>query len=167
MPTRVELAGRAEVAAFREAIIAAIGAARGSTCAKDQRGAAVWHHNYGHMVAASNGPPTPFVCDGSSQCAKACGKLAVHAEERALLAYMRGAGGMAVHDMQVLHIRVVGGEPVTSGTPSCITCSRTMLEAGVSWVWLWHDAGWTGYSAADFHAASLAHDKHRLPVMRQ
>lgn len=163
--TREQLSGCAALVPFREAVAAAIDAARASTCAKDQRGAAFWHHNYGCLTAASNGPPVPFACDGSEACRSACGKLAVHAEVRAMLGYLRRAEGLAVRDMQVLHIRVVNGEPVTSGPPSCITCSRDMLEAGISWVWLWRESGWTAYGAAEFHALSLRHEKHRLPVI--
>lgn len=110
----------------------AIIAARRSTCHKDQRGAAVWHAARGGLVAASNGPPEPFACDGSDICRAACGKLAVHAEMRAVNRYLRGVTGFATTGMQVLHIRVVDGKPVTSGPPSCITCSRDMLDAGVS-----------------------------------
>lgn len=164
--TREQLAGRAHIVPFQEAVAAAITAARSSTCDKDKHGAAVWHHNYGRLTAAPNGPPAPFICDGSDACRAACGKLAVHAEERAMLAYLRVAGGLAVRDMQVMHIRVVDGEPAPSGPPSCITCSRTMLEAMISWVWLWHPEGWVGYDAVSFHVLSLQHEKHRLPVLR-
>lgn len=168
--TSKQLADRTHPRLFREAVTAAIAAARIGGCAKDKRGAAVWHHDHGHISAASNGPPAPFVCDGSDVCRDACGKLAVHAEERALLAYLRCAGrcadGRVARGMQVIHIHITGDVPVMSGPPSCITCSRSLLEAGVSWVWLWHETGWAGYAAADFHALSLAHEKHRLPVMR-
>ena len=48
---------RGEQQWLHEAIDAAIEAAYEPCCAKDHRGAAVWHHNYGHLTAASNGPP--------------------------------------------------------------------------------------------------------------
>lgn len=154
-----------------KAIDAAVTAARTSPCAKDQRGAAVWHHDYPHRLAAApNGPPSPFFCDGSPACRAGCGKLAVHAEMRALGRYLRqcGAGnGFGMRGMSVLHIRVVDGIAVPSGPPSCVACSRDMLEAGVASVWLWHETGWCEYPAAEFHALSLAHAKHRLPVIRQ
>jgi len=147
------------------AIHAAIGAARRSHCHKDQRGAAVWHQSRDLIIGANNGPPAPFTCDGSDACRAACGKLAVHAEMRAVNRYLRAATGLAVTGMQVLHIRVVDGKPVPSGPPSCITCSRDMLDAGVSLVWLWHEEGWVSYNAAAFHRLSLQHEKHRLPVI--
>lgn len=150
---------------FCSMITMAITSARKSPCHKDQRGAAVWHHNYSSWSAAHNGPPEPFMCDGSDACRAACGKLAVHAEMRAVNRYLRRADGLAVTGMQVLHIRVVDGKPVPSGPPSCITCSRDMLDAGVSLVWLWHEEGWVSYNAAAFHRLSLQHEKHRLPVI--
>lgn len=155
---------------LNEAIDAAIAAARKSPCVKDQRGAAVWHPDGSVMVADHNAPPDPFICDGSEVCKSACGKLAGHAEERALLKYLQQVKTRQ-SGPHVLHIRTVEGQPVTSGMPSCITCSRTMLLAGVASVWLWHgDGGWSGwhrYPAAEFHALSLAHEKHRLPVIRR
>ena len=127
-----------------EVVRAAIAAARRSSCAKDQRGAAVWHNNGGTIIAASNGPPDPFICDGSDACKASCGKVAVHAEVRAVNRYLRLASGLACTGMNVLHIRVVNGQPVTSGPPSCVACSRDMLDAGVAEVWLWHGSeGWS------------------------
>lgn len=126
--------------------------ARRSLCAKDRRGAGVWHRNYDHLSLGNNSPPTPFRCD---------------AEERALLRYLSAAGnGLGRTGMDVLHLRVVDGEPVPSGPPSCITCSRTILEAKAARVWLWHEEGWTMYAADDFHVRSLAHPKHSLPVIQ-
>lgn len=152
-----------------EAVRAAIAAARKSPCAKDQRGAAVWHRNAALMVAECNSPPLPFYCDGSDACRASCGKLAAHAEESALQAF-QALGGVA-KGASVLHVRTVNGQPVTSGPPSCVTCSRTLLVAGVADVWLWHGgeqwSGWHCYEAATFHALSLQHEKHRLPVIRR
>jgi deoxycytidylate deaminase len=149
------------------AIRDAMWAAKHSACAKDQRGAAVWHPEYGVIVNGHNGPPDPFTCDGSEACRAACGKLAVHAEMRAVLKYQRTVKLGPPVGMHVLHIRTVDGKPVTSGPPSCISCSRDMLEAGVAVVWLWHDTGWTSYPAEVFHRLSLQHEKHRLPVIRR
>ena len=150
---------------FCNLIMQGIGAARRSTCSKDQRGAVVWHPSGGPIARDSNGPPPGFACDASEACRSACGKLAVHAEMRALLAYLRKPMTERT-GMHVLHIRTVDGRSVTSGAPSCISCSRDMLEAGVAVVWLWHDTGWRGYAADEFHALSLQHEKHRLPVIR-
>lgn len=151
-----------------QAVRAAIAAARQSPCAKDQRGAAAWHPKSEIMLADHNGPPHPFSCDKSAACAAACGKLAVHAEERVV---HRFAEQERVVGASVLHIRTVDGQPVPSGPPSCITCSRTMLFAGVAEIWLWHEGGawssWRCYEAVEFHELSLRHAKHNLPVIRQ
>ncbi len=148
----------------RLAVEEAIRAARTSTCAKDKRGAAVFHRQHPTHAAASNGPPHPFFCDGSEACRAACGKLAVHAEERALQIHQRKTG---LTGADVVHIRVVDGQPVTSGAPSCTTCSRTMLEGKVARIWLWHDTGWRAYEADEFHEISLRHPKHDLPIIRR
>ncbi len=154
----------------RHVIDAATKAARRSWCAKDSRGAAVFHNDPGsygsttsRVVAAPNGPAPPFKCSGSPECRAACGKLAVHAEERALFEWEQRLGPRGP---DVVHIRVHENEPVVSGDPSCITCSRTMLLHGVAAVWLWHEAGWRRYPIVEFHALSLQHEKHRLPVIR-
>jgi hypothetical protein len=64
----------------------------------------------------------------------------------------------------VLHLKVVDGEPVPSGTPSCVTCSRSMLELRVGWVWLWTSEGWKVWTATEFHHATLAN--LGLPALR-
>lgn len=152
-----------------QAVRWAIAAARQSPCAKDQRGATAWHSDSTLMVADHNAPPEPFVCDRSAACAVACGKLAAHAEERVIHKYAAQSGHGAA-GINVLHIRTVEGQPVPSGPPSCITCSRTMLLVGVAEIWLWHGgdgwSSWRCYGAAEFHEMSLRHEKHNLPVIR-
>jgi hypothetical protein len=86
---------------------------------------------------------------------------------RAVNRYLRTATGTEATGMHVLHLRVVDGAAARSGPPSCISCSRDMLDAGVASVWLWHESGWREYPAAGFHALSLVHEKHRLPVIRR
>lgn len=150
-------------------VTAAVEAARKSWCAKDTRGAALYHRDPGRygstsrlVVAAANGPAPPFKCSGSAECRAACGKLAVHAEERALHEWERKVGP---EGPDVVHIRLVENIPAPSGPPSCITCSRTMLLHGVAAVWLWHETGWRRYPIVEFHALSLQHEKHKLPVI--
>lgn len=155
----------------QKVIEAAIEAGRKSWCAKDQRGAAVFHHDPGRygstsklVVAAANGPAPPFKCSGSAKCRAACGKLAVHAEERALFQWERALGPTGP---DVVHIAVPAGDlPRPSGPPSCVTCSRTMLLHSVAGVWLWHAEGWRRYPVVEFHELSLQHPKNQLPVIR-
>lgn len=154
----------------RPALEAAITAGRRSSCQKDKRGAAAWHPESSHHAAASNSPEWPFRCDGSAACRAACGKLAVHAEERALWLWeqqLHEAERCGVMRFpEVVHIAIHHGLPVTSGPPSCLTCSRTMLLHRVAAVWLWHDTGWRRYPMIEFHTLTLQHPKHQLPVIR-
>ena len=86
-----------------------------------------------------------------------CPRLAVHAEQAALL-----IAGLDARGAHLLHVKVKDGVAVTSGPPSCVECSKLILHAGIAVVWLYEEREGApqlvGYPAADFHAASLAHD---------
>lgn len=146
---------RINTLAAMTAIESATRAGASSPCAKSKRGVAVFARHGGPIIADHNAPPAPFFCDGSDACKAACGKVAVHAEERALNGYRALVGGIPVHSVSVLHLKIVDGAPVPSDTPSCVTCSRSMLELQIGWVWLWTSAGWRSWTALDFHAETL------------
>lgn len=55
----------------------------------------------------------------------------------------------------MLHIKTVDGAAVPSAGPSCLECSKLILEAGVAEMWLFLETGWTRYSAREFHTATL------------
>ena len=100
----------------------------------------------------------------------ACSKICVHAEQAALL-----DAGIDLHtrrgECEVAHLKVVDGEPVPSGPPSCVECSKLMLTAGIAAVWLLHESPeggppqWRRYDADDFHRRTLAHLS--LPVTEE
>lgn len=163
----------------------AVKEARKSPCRKSKRGVAVWGDpgdgktTGERIVCAHNGPPPGFACDGTDACREACGKLCVHAEVRALMAAASGC-------TDLLHVKVVDGDPVPSGPPSCANCSKVILDRGIERVWLLHGPsvgpldlvsplfrGFTegpgeprlcAYSADDFHFHSLVNSE--LPVIR-
>lgn len=140
--------------------LAAAAAVR-SPCAKSQRGVLVFRADGTVVGRGFNAQPKPFACDGSDACRASCGKLCEHAEAAAL----RDAG--PIHPQAVvhlLHVKVVRGVAVPSGPPSCWQCSRAILAAGISSVWLLHQGGVKGYTAEDFHRLTLEHE--RLPVLR-
>jgi deoxycytidylate deaminase len=90
--------------------------------------------------------------------------VAVHAEERAILAAL--ADGIQLGPgWELLHVRVVNGKAVPSGPPSCVKCSRLILESGISTMWLLHTEGLVAYAAERFHELSLAF--HNLPTTRR
>lgn len=126
-----------------------------STCTKSKRGVVIFDHAVSKLLSlAWNSPPAPFFCDGSEACRAACGRVAVHAEERAILHAL--AHGATLKGASLLHVKVVRGEAVASGPPSCAQCSRLILEMGIARVWLLHATGWHSYDAVEFHSLSLA-----------
>lgn len=109
------------------------------TCQKSKRGAVIFNSSELPLAAAWNAPPSPFKCDGSPACRTACGKICVHAErgalDRLLIHPRLGLGYQETYD--VLHVKVIGDVVVAGGPPSCVTCSREMLSAGIANVWLY------------------------------
>lgn len=138
-----------------EIIEHAVSAARRSGCSKSKRGVIIFNHQR-TIVTATNGPPHPFRCDSSEACRNACNKVAVHAEENALL-----MAGSRARGVDLLHVKVdASGELVTSGGPSCWQCSRMIVTAGIRNVWLFHDTmrnqtSWKPYSAIEFHSITM------------
>lgn len=139
-----------------EALERAIRVARDGPCQKSRRGVVVWHGNTAFF--GWNHPPKPFVCDGSAECKAACGKVCVHAEAHAILATTKGNPDPWFLDgAEMLHVKVVDGKAVPSGEPSCWQCSRLILEAGISGMWLLHEEGLRRYTAEEFHQLTLEH----------
>lgn len=150
---------------LHEAVKAAVVAARTSPCAKSRRGVAIIDREWsgGVVASASNGPPAPLACLGTPECRAACPRVAVHAEQRALLAALRQWRGPYVAPvLDVVHAKVdEAGELVTSGGPGCVECSKLMLAAAVRRIYLYedrasHGAVWVAYEALDFHLRTLA-----------
>ena len=134
-----------------------------SSCAKSKRGAVIFSPYHEHVIAAGyNSPPDGFLCDGSDACRASCGKVAVHAEQAALLNCITLRRPSA--DMEMLHTKVerVGGEwvSVRGGPPSCAACSKLIVAANISHMWLIEDRDGVAtpvrYTAAEFHQLTLA-----------
>jgi deoxycytidylate deaminase len=149
---------------LKDALIAACKASLKSPC-RSKRGVSIWNRR-GLISTGFNDQPRGFRCDGSPRCKESCSKTAVHAEQSAIL-----SGGQSVQGASLLHVKTVDGAPVVSGPPSCLECSKLILEAGVSAVWLLHATGWTMYWAAEFHRItaiyhhlSLIEVDHRAPL---
>jgi deoxycytidylate deaminase len=122
--------------------------ARQSGCQKSKRGAVLVGRG-GRMFVGYNRPAIGS-CDGSVACRRDCSKICIHAEQTALLE--------AGHDAwlgEMFHIKVVDGAPVPSGEPSCVECSKLMLRAHISGMWLLQADGWRRWPMPDFHEATL------------
>jgi deoxycytidylate deaminase len=112
-----------------------------------------------------NGQPSGF-CDATARCRELCNQRCVHAEMRAL----RGirAGGATL-----LHVKVVDGQVVPGGGPSCWQCSREIVDSNLLGVWLYQDPyvnattapAWCYYSAFSFHRETLRHHGFDEPAV--
>lgn len=108
--------------------------------------------NYG-CVVATNEPPTGFSCKNNEACKKVCNQVCIHAEENAIIkAFQRG---LNVKDGICLHLKIVNNEPTSSGNPSCIYCSRKLLQSGIKFMYLFHEDGWKKYTTEEFHRETL------------
>lgn len=123
-----------------------------------------------------NGPPvaprylvpgtvTPALCDGSKACRESCARRCVHAEFRAL-------NNIGIHDrmdklnadlLRMVHVKLDDyGHLKPNGGPSCIECSKHILDASVGGIWLYQDRllareidpRWIYYDAENFHTAT-------------
>lgn len=146
------------------AISAAAVNALESPCAKSKRGVVIFaeraQSSAGIILGAGhNGPPGPMKCLGADgkplSCQSSCSRVAVHAEERALRYAQTQWPAFPSGPVHLVHVKVdplrilPHGDPlatvVAAGPPSCVTCSRTILDAKfVTFVWLyeaqkWHD----------------------------
>lgn len=127
------------------------------SCAKSNRGVVIFDSapigcNAYVLAVAGNGPPPPFRCAGDDACQAACNRVAIHAEERAIMRTRCDPRGA-----ELVHVKAVDGELVASGPPSCWQCSRMIVEAQLSRVWLYGVEGWSSWSAGEFHRATLRH----------
>jgi deoxycytidylate deaminase len=143
-----------------QALERAVRMARQSPCQKSKRGVVIWNPSLFDILCANhNHPPKGFSCDGSDECRANCGKHCVHAEMAAILDAKQG-----LHGFHMLHVKVVDGEAVPSGPPSCSECSKHILAAGIASMWLLHEEGLREYAADEFHELSLR--ERGLPVIR-
>lgn len=159
-----------------EALAEAVKIGAQSPCAKSKRGVVIFvNEPLSEYVlgAGFNHPPKPFKCAATNECRRECGKICIHAEQAAILntdaQVLNESDGFRGCDM--LHVKVVDGKPVPSGGPSCVECSKLILEAGLAAMWLYEDRGGFGdgpklyrYTAVEFHEQTLRHLE--LPTFR-
>ena len=121
-----------------------------SPCAKSKRGVVVFSLAGTHADGHGFNHPPFGTCAGTDECRSSCSKICEHAEAMAL----RQTVGEGLFDM--LHVKVVDGEPVPSGGPSCWQCSKAILaDQRIAGVWLLHADGWRRYDVREFHALTL------------
>lgn len=124
-----------------------------------------------------NGPPVGFGCANTGACRSNCAAVCMHAEQRAILT---AVGADDVADLELVHVKVMDGAVVAGGPPSCLQCSRLVVEVALRGVWLYelptvaraNAAGvtrgddprhaelaeWRFYNADEFHRTTLANN---------
>ncbi len=121
-------------------------------CTKVARGAAVYSPTTREIYGIGvNGPPSPLECGRSGACEKICGKVAEHAEARALWSAYRTLGPLAAAEpvgtasgvllgmgLQLVHVKLGDQNRIVgSRGPRCVECARLILETKiVTHVWL-------------------------------
>lgn len=137
-----------------ELLAVALEEAGRSPC-QSKRGVVVFDEAGFIVGTGHNRKPKGFDCDGSNDCKATCRSQAVHAEQWALL-----DAGPQAYGRELMHVKAVNGLLVTSGSPSCVQCSKLILAAGVEGVWLFRADGlWHRYDATEFHMLSIANDQ--------
>ncbi len=161
-----------------------------SPCSKSKRAAIVydaegetlWGFGY-------NTPPLGMYCDGSPACRKSCGQTCIHAEQMALrsaiynLAAESGRADIldrerplpsgvwvgarsSLFGLTMLHVKVVDGDVVPGGPPSCWQCSREILEHRLAGFWLFEitstNALRCDYAGCDDHVTHAEHFHERI-----
>lgn len=175
-----------------QAVDHAIFQAKRATCAKSRRGCVViapagclprprpepslagtlyTYDGWVQLGGGCNGQPDPYVCAGKSICGEACRMLAIHAEDRAIRAAIEQLAVFYDTDLatigraELVHVKVdEDGLLVAGGGPSCVQCSKLILDAPIAGVWLYeeadtHTAGggiWQRYHSTRFHQVTLA-----------
>lgn len=158
-------------------IALAVDTANRGPCAKSKRGVVIYGLDpYQGDVPlifgnAWNSQPWPYECDGSEACKAACGRLCVHAEQRAImqmlcpsptdLARFTFKDKVKYPDpgsLALVHVKTVDGKLVPSPKgPSCDQCSKLIVEnKWIGTVWLYEGEGyWRGYDTTTFHRKTL------------
>lgn len=127
---------------------------RTSTCEKSKRVVSIYSPIRKIYVLGTNSPPLPFSCSKNEKCKQNCAKIAVHAEERAMLKAAK-CGLLPKEGLHCFHLKIKDNVPVISGEPSCIHCSKNMLEYGISCMWLLQETGWKSWKLENFHRETM------------
>jgi len=124
----------------------------------------------GAIASGFNGPPDPGVCDGSTLCRRDCAKRCVHAETRAIAEVdtVHPEYLYEPHRVRLVHVKLDdSGKIMPCDGPSCVDCSKIILDRGLGGIWLYElgefvpptrpemfsrmPPRWVYYPAAEFH----------------
>lgn len=140
-----------EVAEADRCIDLAVQEALKSRCSKSKRGVVI--SKEGDIIGrGANNPPLDMQCK-PDYCYQICNQYTVHGEQNAILDALRN--GHELSGSRMYHIKVKEGEVRTSGQPSCVQCSKLVMQSGIAEFVLKHDEGYGLYDAREFHELSL------------
>jgi deoxycytidylate deaminase len=144
---------------FQDCVNRAINIAQVSPCKKSKRGAVIFHSSVMNVLAAGhNHPPRNFLC--SEYCHHSCSGGAIHAEMEAIFSLRRNKTLSCKNsDLDILHVELRDNSLVPSDAPSCVECSKHILNENFRGVWLFHESGWCFYPSNKFHALSRQNDQ--------
>ena len=138
---------------FEDFATLAVEMSANSPCQKSKRGAVAFggrENGARELVAVGwNHRPGGEACDGSPACRASCRATCVHAEQALVVSTAELEGA------DVIHAKTIGGVLVESDGPSCVECSKLLMDAGVVAVWLYLPTGWNRYLMAEFHRLSI------------
>lgn len=143
-----------------EALKYAVEQARLSPCIKSKRGVIIWDDVNIHGLGF-NSPPDGFICQKNALCRQNCSKYCIHAEQAAIL-NSRGVEETegVFGTVNMLHVKILNNEAVSSGGPSCIDCSKLILGSKfIEIMWLLENRGdgdkLYSYTAKEFHTITM------------
>ncbi len=145
------------------AIIAAIEAAKNSTCTKSRRGISIFSDHL--LISIGTNSIAYGKCTGDDICKQNCNKICTHAEINAIYNfYKNNVFSKHEKDVSILHVKInEDGNLETSKNPSCWQCSRYILQQGFKGVWLFeqintndsNNGEWKFYNSTEFHLQTL------------
>jgi len=125
---------------------------KNSRCSKSNRGVVIVKDDITLLGKGTNNPPGKVECL-TERCYEICNEYAVHAEQNAIIEALRN--GKNIEGTRMYHVKVKNDEIKYSGGPSCVQCSKLVLETGIKNFVLKHRGGYGLYEAEEFHELSL------------
>ena len=125
---------------------------KNSRCSKSNRGVVIVKDDITLLGKGTNNPPNKVECL-TERCYEICNEYAVHAEQNAIIEALRN--GRNIEGSRMYHVKVKNDEIKYSGEPSCVQCSKLVLQTGIKYFVLKHKDGYGLYEAEEFHELSL------------
>ncbi|MEK6955772.1 MAG: hypothetical protein AABW52_03870 [Nanoarchaeota archaeon] len=127
--------------------------ARDSRCSKSNRGVVIVKDRF-LIGKGTNNPPGNLEC-ATERCYPICNEYTIHAEQNAITDAMRNGDYQRLEGSRMYHVKARLGYIENSGGPSCVQCSKQVLESKIGDFVLKPREGYGLYEAGEFHELSL------------